>query len=56
VFPVSNGNAERKECNGCKFVAVNAGEMAATVKQDSDAMGKTIAEISLNAALREDFF
>lgn len=35
--------------------AINTGKMAATVKQDGDAMGKAIVEIALNAALGKDF-
>lgn len=35
--------------------AINSGKMAATVKQDGDAMGKAIAAIAANAALGKDF-
>lgn len=35
--------------------AINSGKMAATVKQDGDAMGKAVIEISANAAQGEDY-
>ena len=35
--------------------AINAGKMAATVKQDGDAMGKAIVEIATNAAQGKDY-
>ena len=35
--------------------AISAGKMAATVKQDGDAMGKAVVEIALNAAQGKDF-
>ncbi len=35
--------------------AINSGKMAATVKQDGDAMGKAIIEISTNAGTGKDF-
>lgn len=35
--------------------AINSGKMAATVRQDGDAMGKAIVDISLNGALGKDF-
>lgn len=35
--------------------AINSGKMAATVKQDGDAMGKAIVAIAANAALGKDF-
>lgn len=36
--------------------AINVGKMAATVKQDGDAMGKAIVAICSNAAQKKDFF
>lgn len=35
--------------------AINSGKMAATVKQDGDAMGKAIVAIATNAAMGKDF-
>ncbi|MBP3912229.1 MAG: galactose ABC transporter substrate-binding protein [Niameybacter sp.] len=35
--------------------AINSGKMAATVKQDGDAMGKAIVAIATNAALDKDY-
>ena len=35
--------------------AINSGKMAATVKQDGDAMGKALIEVAINAANGKDF-